>query len=230
MKKSILALAAIAALGATGAATAQSSVTVYGRMDLSLGNDKDNLANTSATQIESGRLTASRLGFRGTEDLGNGLKALFQLELEVEAASGEGFADLARQSWLGLSGGFGTVKLGRTDTAYKDIRDLSVSSSVFDSDFTPTGDVDGVGVFDDPESRGSNMIRYDTPTFNGFSATVTHSFDGLASPVDKSVTSFNLRYKLDKLSLGLARQEDNDNAVATRDLTFTALGATSPRI
>lgn len=224
MKKSILALAAIATLAAAGAVSAQSSVSVYGRLDLSVGSEKDDIANTSVTQIESGLLSTSRIGFRGTEDLGGGLKAMFQLESELNADTGGGLAGFGRQSWLGLSGGFGTIKLGRTDTVYDDIRDLSVSSSVFDSAFTPTGDVDDVGV-GGYASRGSNMIRYDSPAFSGFTAALSYELDEQASPVNQNVVSYNLRYKLDKLNVGFARQERNNKAVAANDRTYNALAA-----
>ncbi|NIC42349.1 porin, partial [Aquabacterium sp. A08] len=77
MKAHLIALAAVAACGA---AAAQSNVSVYGRLDLSVGSEKDNIANTSKSAVSSGLLTTSRLGFRGTEDLGGGLKAIFQIE------------------------------------------------------------------------------------------------------------------------------------------------------
>jgi predicted porin len=78
MKKSIIALAALASLTAAGTAAAQSSVTLYGRMDASIGSER--VDDVSTTKLYSGNLTTSRLGFRGSEDLGGGLKANFQLE------------------------------------------------------------------------------------------------------------------------------------------------------
>ncbi|NIC39453.1 porin, partial [Aquabacterium sp. A08] len=81
--------------------------------------------------VSSGLLTTSRLGFRGTEDLGGGLKAIFQIEttLDPDAPGTNSQTGAARATTLGdrtaivgLSGGFGTVKLGRTDTSFDDIR------------------------------------------------------------------------------------------------------------
>lgn len=86
MNKSLIALAALAALAAAGTASAQSTVTIYGRMDASVGNNK--VDTTSTTQLFSGNLTTSRLGFRGTEDLGGGLMANFQLESALTVDDG----------------------------------------------------------------------------------------------------------------------------------------------
>ena len=72
---------------------------------------------------------------RGTEDLGGGLKAIFALEQGFDSTDGTQAAGSAfnRMSIVGLSGGFGTVKFGRHDTSFDDIRDLSVSNNIFDS-------------------------------------------------------------------------------------------------
>ena len=87
MKKSLIALAVLAA---SGAAMAQSSVTVYGRVDLSVGSLKE-LDKGSQTKLFNGGdggLTTSRLGFRGSEDLGGGLKAKFKVAATTRFGSG----------------------------------------------------------------------------------------------------------------------------------------------
>ncbi len=109
MKKSLLALAALTAFA--GAASAQSSVTLYGRVDLSvaknLGDDKKEMQNGSG----------SRFGVRGVEDLGGGLKALFNIEHRFNADTGADSSGGVRQwngrSLVGLQGGFGQVVFGR---------------------------------------------------------------------------------------------------------------------
>jgi predicted porin len=111
MKKSLLALAVLGAFA--GAASAQSSVTLYGRVDLSVGK---NLG--SATKVlQNG--SGSRLGFRGVEDLGGGLKAIFNIEHRFNADTGA-MSDTNRmwgaRSLVGLQGGFGQVTLGREYT------------------------------------------------------------------------------------------------------------------
>ena len=228
MKKSLIALAVLAT---TGAAFAQSSVTIYGRLDASVGSNK--VDSVSTTQLFSGNLTTSRLGFRGTEDLGGGLKANFQLEgastVDDGTAAGLRFA---RASWVGLSGGFGAVRLGLIDSAYKDIYDMGVSNNLYDSEFTPTkiaylsgavGTASGVSDF---SSRLSNSIRYDTPSFGGFSAGLSYAFDENVAPAtaNSEVTALNLRYRAGPLDVGLGYQ-DQKNATATLDRNFTVLAA-----
>src|ERR1700760_1804815 len=87
MKKSLLALAVLAV--ASGAAFAQSSVTLYGKVDLGLVMDSGNAAGHSI-RIDSGVTGGSRIGFKGVEDLGGGMKAAFQLETGFCADSAAG--------------------------------------------------------------------------------------------------------------------------------------------
>lgn len=113
MKKNLLALAVLGALAT--AAYAQTNVTVYGLVDVALTHAR---SDTSSTRVgmDSGIEYGSRLGFKGTEDLGGGVSASFQLEngFNVDDGTlGQGGRIFGRQAWLGLNGGFGSVKLGR---------------------------------------------------------------------------------------------------------------------
>ena len=129
MKKSLI---AIAALAAVGAASAQSSVTLYGLADVNLGYSKDTVTVTTPdgsgkltnrkTGFQSGGLQGSRLGVKGVEDLGNGLKAVFNYELGFDAINGA-FTDnskdgigFSRRAVVGLQGGFGSVLFGKDYT------------------------------------------------------------------------------------------------------------------
>jgi predicted porin len=231
MKKSLIALAALATLAAAGTASAQSSVTVYGRVDASVGSNK--VDDVSTTQLFSGNLTTSRLGFRGTEDLGGGLKANFQLEsaLTVDDGTAAGMR-FGRASWVGLSGGFGAVRMGLMDSPYKDIYDMGVSNNVYDSEFTPTkiaylsGAVGTATGVSDYTSRPSNMVRYDSPNFGGFSGSVGYAFDENVAPAttNSEITAFNLRYRGGPLDVGLGYQ-DQKNATPTLDRNYTVLAA-----
>ncbi len=122
MKKSLIALAV---LGFAGAASAQSSVTMYGRVDLSIGKP----IGTAEKGMFNG--SGSRLGMRGSEDLGGGLKGVFQIETRFDADTGQAqnFNQTPRGStvangnrfWgarsiVGVAGGFGQVVLGREYT------------------------------------------------------------------------------------------------------------------
>lgn len=110
MKKSLLALAALTAFA--GAASAQSSVTLYGRIDLSAAKN----IGSSAKAIQNG--SGSRFGVRGVEDLGGGLKVDFNLEHRYNADTGDSSASRFwhGRSVVGLRGGFGRVSLGREYT------------------------------------------------------------------------------------------------------------------
>lgn len=111
MKKSLLALAALCAFA--GAASAQSSVTLFGVVDVNARQVKN--GDTKQTQMGTDGLSSSRLGFRGVEDLGGGLKAGFWLESAVSADAGTANATRFwhRRATVSLMGSFGEVRLGR---------------------------------------------------------------------------------------------------------------------
>lgn len=233
MKKSLIALAVLAAT--TGAAMAQSNVTLYGQIDTSVGSSKVGApaAATSTTQLFSGNLSSTRWGLRGSEDLGGGLKAIFTLEQGFDSSDGTQASGSAfnRQSIVGLSGSFGVIKLGLHDTSFDDIRDLSVSSNIFNAPvFATTEGVVGttgylgVGQLADYGDRASNQIRYESPSFGGFSAGFSYGLDEQASPVKSDRTAFNLRYKAGSLDVGYGYQE-NANQAAASNLEYNTLGA-----
>lgn len=152
MKKSLLALAVLGAFA--GAASAQSSVTLYGRLDLGFAK----AAGSADKKIEEG--SGSRLGFRGVEDLGGGLKALFQFEHRFTPDTGAQTTSVFWQglSTVGLGGSFGTVNLGRQYTAA-----FSLATNVID----PFG-ADTVGALRTESLtksvarvRAENSVRYD---------------------------------------------------------------------
>ncbi len=147
MKKSLI---AIAALAAVGAASAQSSVTLYGLADVYAGQSKTTAVDingtkttTKTTGFNSGGLQGSRLGVKGVEDLGNGLKAVFNYELGFNAIDGDfaGEGGFNRRAVVGLQGGFGSVLLG---TDYTPLYNLITATeadaqSTFDTGNLTTG-------------------------------------------------------------------------------------------
>lgn len=230
MKKSLIALAVLAA---SGAAMAQSSVTMYGIADVWFGTVKTNNGTSSLTQtkLESGGVNGSRWGIKGSEDLGGGLKANFQLEQGFNIDDGKGgetnaktAAAFSRQSWVGLSGGFGAVKLGRMPTALDDVN--GASNAVFDSKLSATNDVFLSGGY---TVRPDNSLFYQAPNFSGFSGAISYSLgeDKTAATSATSTTSMNLTYAAGPLAVQFGYQvQDIVNAVATSaDLKYTRLGA-----
>jgi predicted porin len=177
MKKSLIALAVLAA---SGAAMAQSSVTLYGRLDASLAQTSKEVTGLNAvgkvkqTGIDSSNLNTTFWGLKGSEDLGGGLRANFTLESGFAIDTGVGNAGLfERKAVVGLSGAFGAVDLGRNYTAYDTLR--GATNNVYDSNFATTGTVWGNGI-KDYANRTSNSVIYNSPSFGGISGAVAYAF------------------------------------------------------
>ncbi|WP_175626920.1 MULTISPECIES: porin [Oxalobacteraceae] len=222
MKKSLLALAVLGAFA--GAASAQSSVTVYGIVDLGFASTDTGAAGNSRTNgINSGGQSASRIGFKGTEDLGNGLKALFQLEATIAADTGSSFTAATgnsggfnRFATVGLqSATFGTVLLGRQTSVVKDAYDQ----------IDPFGDGGTVGAISNIFFNGtlsgdlgriSNSVKYTSNSYSGFKANAAYGFGEVAGS-----TSANSNYGL---GLGYANGPLNvQYAYNNQDSTNAAL-------
>ena len=225
MKKSLIALAVLAA---SGAAMAQSTVTLYGVIDAYVGSAKtDNgLVNGSVTQtvLNGGNFNGNRWGLKGTEDLGGGLKANFQLEngFNIDNGSlGQGGLMFGRQAWVGLSGGFGAAKVGRVYTAYDDVN--GQFNGAFDSGFSPSGNVMKSTGY---ASRANNGLRYETPALGGLTAALTYGLGENAAPgVDAgSNTALNVAFASGPISASLGYQVEKANGNA-ESVKFTRLGA-----
>lgn len=169
MQKKLIALAVAGLVSAP--AFAQSNVTIYGLVDMGVAYRSDNAAAGvgSKTSIDSGIANGNRLGFRGTEDLGNGLKAGFVLEqgFYVDQGTGRGDGMVSRQSYLSLGGGFGTVLAGRVYTFQDQLRGT----------FDPFGNgtVGQVGNVYAAEVRLNNTVAYVSPNFSGFTVKAAYS-------------------------------------------------------
>jgi predicted porin len=226
MKKSLIALAVLAA---SGAAMAQSSVTLYGIADVWVGNVSvdDGTTDTSTTLMHSGGVSTSRWGMKGSEDLGGGLKANFQLESAVSMDTGAS-TGFDRQAWVGFSGNFGDVRLGRVSSPFDNVQ--AASTAVFDSDLSPVNNPGG-GVFRSSNgytSKPTNTIYYKTPSFSGFGAEVSYSLDeddNLPATIETAITSLNLTYATGPFAAQFAYQEEDRNTVADDDFKFMRLGA-----
>ncbi|HZV65270.1 MAG TPA: porin [Telluria sp.] len=174
MKHTILALALV---GAFGVAQAQSSVTIYGTLD-------EGITKRSDTTLAIGKRDNNKLGFKGVEDLGNGLKALFQLEMRYESDTGtveSGSRPLFQgQSRVGLQGDFGMVRLGRGTTALIDAVDLVdpfyglSSTEGFKTDLAVAGYTsDPLSPAGNSGNRFSNALFYNSPEYMGFQFNAT---------------------------------------------------------
>jgi len=201
MKKSLIVLAALGAFA--GAASAQSSVTLFGVVDLSVNSIKN--GSTTVKRMDNNQLNSNRLGFRGTEDLGGGMSAGFWIEGSLSNDNGGTGLNFQRRSTVSLSGGFGEVRMGRDYTvnfstmagndAYG-ANGMATAANLYALGVAQLGSGAGTTV------RANNMVGYFTPAnLGGFygvlqvaagEATDSNKFQGGrlgygAGPVDVSV-------------------------------------------
>lgn len=195
MKKTLVALAVLAA---SGAAMAQSSVTLYGIADLWVGKVKG-----SSAQMGSGGVSTSRLGFKGSEDLGGGLKANFTLEQKLDLTNGAtNTATFDRQANLGLSGGFGAFTFGRNWNAMDDV--FGASNSGFDSALAANAIwLNGYN------GAADAQLKYATPEFAGFTAAVSTQLKGNAAA--GKLSAFNVAYANGPVAVALGYEKDEAN-------------------
>lgn len=253
MKKTLIALAAVAA---TGAAFAQSSVTIDGFVTLGVENvDALAVANgttvpgvpgtvlkTNGTSKLNAANGANQIRFRGTEDLGGGLKANFTLAQRFSPESGlndgtaNGRPTFQGESTVGLSGGFGSVKLGRALTALQGpinatdpwgtwtVGSTAASGSGY---LTDMNQLDGAGI------GRTDGIFYNSPSFNGFSVAATLGLKSAAvtnANNAKNLISLWGSYASGPLMIGGGyeqnRQDDDVTAIlGTYDFGAFTLGA-----
>jgi predicted porin len=193
MKKSLVALAALAVVGV---ASAQSSVTLYGVLDVGFGKVKGgsfglNNGETYLLQSPGGGTYAqsaakdgfnstSVIGFRGSEDLGGGMKANFNLQTSGLDLSSSGTAlAFGREAWVGLSGGFGEVQLGRSSSvAAKTMGQFDLNGTSASSALANAG-VSAVTWYG--TSRRSDQLQYASPNMGGFQGRVGLTLKGDAT-------------------------------------------------
>ncbi|AXS80802.1 porin [Dechloromonas sp. HYN0024] len=193
MQKKIIALA-VAALAST-AAFAQTNVTIYGIADASVSGTSylGNAGRQTQYGVNSGTLSTSRIGFKGVEDLGNGLKALFVLEygLGIDGSNPVGYSTtssaVARQQMVGLTGGFGTAVAGHLQTTGLDftIAGSALGGSTglgvahMNSAVGGTGGLQGNAathlISALTGGRQSNAVAYISPSFGGVTVAYNHA-------------------------------------------------------
>lgn len=210
MKKTLVLIAALASVASV--AQAQSTVQLYGIVDLILHKDK----GVSAA-LTSGGVSGSRWGLKGSEDLGGGLKANYLLEQGFDADRGTAAAGTAfgRQAYVGFSGGFGEVKLGKVWSAYDDIS--GATNPVFDSVLSPTA----IWASTAYQANPNNGLYYSTPTMGGLSGAVSYNLDE-NNAAKRNVLAFHAKYEGGPVYAGFAYQSEGDVA-GSNDQKFTRL-------
>jgi len=234
MKKQIIA----AAVAAAFAVPAMAQVTVYGilssgfqTVDTEIDGASTKVTNTGQEGSQGG----SRLGFRGEEDLGGGLKAGFTYERGI---ANDSSTDSMRQAFVSLSGGFGEVRLGRGNSLSKNVYDTFNAHG--GSGFAPGNQASSIDTLINGEDadiarnfgniRHSDMISFTTPSFGGVRVSVqmaqdnTNDADG---DTGSKTQNFGLNYTSGPLALAFAQDSTKVEAdsVETSSTTTQILGA-----
>lgn len=221
MNKKLLALAIAGAMAAPMAA--QAEATIYGKLHVSvesINNDNSAAEEDSSMAVSS---NSSRIGFKGAEDLGGGLKAIWQAESTIGVGSNQNSWS-NRNTFVGLAGGFGTAIVGRHDTPYKT---LGRKVDLFGDSI---GDSRTIINQSGQDARTNNTIAYITPNFNGFSAVLAYvtdvtdndpelatdnSTNNTTDNTENSAVSVSLNYANGPLFIGVAHQSVSDNNFGT---------------
>lgn len=189
-------------------ACAQSGVTVYGILDSYL--DSSHAGNVSASRLQSGGVSGSRIGFKGMEDLGGGSRAVFALEAGInldDGSSGQSGVLFGRQAWVGLGGNAGEITVGRHYSPY-----------FFNLVTYGLGGGMGWGnasnYFTDASVlRVNNSLSYASPVMNGFRLRALYGFgENTTLPGGSTIGnihSASLQYDRERFSANLAYEQRN---------------------
>jgi predicted porin len=221
MKKHLIAAAVAGAL----AVPAMAQVTISGRLDAAYNMTETKTtatnATTETTAIGDSPMTSSRLIFKAAEDLGGGMKAAMNVETGMGRSSATSIGD--RQFNLTLSGGFGSVLIGRTDSQVKSVYDaFDVAGSN-----NMVGSVDSLDNATNATTTRDLTVRYTTPTMSGVSVSVgfmknTDEKTGAVTSETASGSEIGLKLSMGPLAAAVAYRdvEDTVRAVAADSTKF----------
>jgi predicted porin len=205
--KTKLSLIAAASLTLLAAQSQAQGVNVYGRMVMSANQVETGTTN----KVNELRDNASRLGFRGTEDLGGGMSAMYGLEMGISADSGVFTSPVFRNSYVGLRGGWGTMAMGRLDSAnptgspiYSQITSLS--------HFAPNdaGATASSTSMQNARNRTSDSIGYASPKMGDFIFRARTYLRGTAAAEDSAKGSdFGLDYQSGAIKAAIGYSKDS---------------------
>jgi predicted porin len=190
MNKKLISFAVAAVLAGGVSAVSASNVTVFGKVLMSI----DNTDNGSSDTTMNSQPGYGSVGVRGSEDLGNGLTAMFMLDYGINPSKADGLT--GRDQWVGLKGDFGTVRFGSISHNYKqsgaDIDPMWRTSL----DTRLRGQLSGLhsGRGDNGQGRATNTVRYDSPSFNGAKVVANYTLDRGTGAEDNDGFGIGLHY------------------------------------
>ncbi len=221
MKKTLLAAALVT--GFAGVAHAETSVTLYGLVDAGIGYNQtkvkqgDAFEKTRDIGLINGVKNGNRWGLKGTEDLGNGTSAIFQLESGFDLGNGrsaQGGRLFGRKAVVGLSGdSWGTLTLGRQ---YNVADDFIAPIDPFGTGFLQAG-VTGGAFGDSPSARMDNSIKYMTPDFAGFKAAVGYAGKNTKTTGEDAIGDYENRDTSNWITAGLSYDNGPISVAGTYD-------------
>ena len=208
-----------------GMSSAHAQVSVYGVIDTSI--QTYNNGTEQYTRAADNQYATSRLGFRGTEDLGGGLRAFFQLEGQLNPSVGSMGSSTTlvtneifnRDSFVGLGGSLGSIRIGKTDVALVGETDVFISQAG-NFGFHP---LNGTSVELGTDQK--NVVRYDSPKIRGFTLILGQTSNNSGATTDANTTQrgATLRYELNNLKAAIGVQKNDGAGVAKRDTTTAGL-------
>ena len=193
MKKKLVAVAVAGVLAAPLAAQAQTAnVTLYGRLNIDLEFVRGKQADGSNPTVSRLSSNSSRFGMRGTEALGGGLSAIFQIESDIKGDTG-GSVTANRETFVGFQGGWGTFKMGKFLMPLDDMHPIFGNVPTYTTSILSTASLWAQGtqskVAGGFDARLGNSLRYDSPSFNGLTFSGQVSLRDSSGVADSSETS-----------------------------------------
>jgi len=228
----------IGAVLAGGMGAAQADITVFGHLDTSIvSHDTDQgfvntatfvnpsnaAGNVAGSSVGDNRedtnfvCTTCSIGFKGSEDLGNGLKAIFKLDFQFDMFSRDSTSFTDRDQWLGLAGNFGQVRWGTISTPYKS------HGAMIDPLYRTAaqGRTSGLqsqlhlGAGEDGQGRAEHTVRWDSPSWNGFKVAAYYTLDSTERDGVPGVG--NLKGEEDDDAYGIGGQYTNGGILVFAD-------------
>lgn len=221
MQKKLIALAIVSAFSAPALADT-ANLNVYGKAFMTV-EQYDSGAAGAASQMRV-NTNASRFGVKGSQELGDGLKAIFQYEVEMDAdgSTGAGLGK-SRNSGLGMEGGFGRVVLGIWDTPFKVAHN---AIELFDNTTNWSAiNVIGRSAGTNYNTRQKNMVQYWTPKMGALSAAFMYSPDEAKTTAkNASIMSMSGTFEQDGIYASVGYESRADVVVGTTDSALRLVG------
>jgi predicted porin len=224
MKKTLIVGAVLTAF--VGAASAQqaSSVTLYGVVDVNIAQSKTfgsaATPSTTITGMNNYNPTnprGSRFGLRGSENLGGGLRAMFQLEAGLNPENGTtsgGNQLFNRHAWVGLAGGFGEITVGRQETMHRVLNNGNYNDVSTEGELSVTTGNSGLQMMQNFGTRVDNAVRYTSPSMSGFRVRVQQA---VGQRVTASTNGLLLTYDQGPLRAAVAYEYYDGSGVTGLD-------------